>query len=145
VEDYKAATEVTWINAAAAGQEASRSGYVNYHRFWVPPTWTAQTATISSSDPKQPTTTQTVTTTPITITHNTDKQTWNEVGILIKVPAGTTTTLYLEFTKPSIQDSPPNLTIFKQSGLPASPITLETPTKTTSWVQDSDVTVPLLQ
>jgi hypothetical protein len=159
VDDYIARVETVWSNAAAPpGGAAAQSpqitqlsppaknGYVNYHRIWVPPTWTPQQATLfTGSEPPTILTPDQLTSSIITVTNQNQEQSWREVGLLVRVPQGQTTTLTMSFGKPSFADSPKHITMFHQSGIPPMPFTFTTPNGSSSWVQDSDVSITLLQ
>lgn len=126
-------TLVTDDQIAALTTKDNQNGYVNYHRFYVDPTYQVEAILIDD---------QVVTKWDDNLIVSSDDTELREVGVLVATTAGNQTTLSISF---STLDgfAPPIVLIPKQAGIPNTSYQINTPDKSFTMEHDQDLLLQL--
>lgn len=121
-ENYRQTTTITFTNQNPTLPPATSADanldYFNYQRLIVPTSWQVESITAAN---------QPVQTWHEQIISNSQRSQFKQVGYLVSVPTGSSTTTNISFTTPAViaagaaPSSDYSLTLVKQPGLPATP------------------------
>lgn len=115
----------------------SRENYINYHRFYLDPAVKVREIAFGG---------QTLTTYDQQLITTAEQETFNQIGVLVTVPAGASRELTLVIDYPTLcQAQTCQLALIKQSGLPATPHTIATADQTQNLILEQDELIELHQ
>lgn len=125
--------KLTFTNRAPTGSNENPNLYVNYQRLLLPVDWQIQSIQIDGKETRFDS----------NMTNSTSQPLLQEVGWLVVTPPQSNTSVVIKM-KPALV-FPKFLHLIKQSGIPSTIYTIESPINNDTFVLDQDLTVDISQ